>query len=200
MATQASARQRLDPAIFRLPVERIRQRLLLRRVLRLHQAAARGRGPPPARDDAGLPEAASRVLGGIDEAIAVLKLCAGHEQRRRLDPGVGRARGPRAARGRRDRPARDGDDDRGRLQPVRPSRDRLPRLARAPVADHAQRRARSSRPPAASRSSTSPRATTTGSCRPATAGARTSPARSASPPTRRRRGGAGAGSAPSRTG
>ena len=39
----------------------------------------------------------------------------------------------------------------------------------------------------------------TGSCRPATAGRRTSPARSACRPTRRRPGGAGAASAPSRT-
>ncbi len=44
----------------------------------------------------------------------------------------------------------------------------------------------------ASRSSTSPPATTTGTCRPATAGAPTSPARSESRPTPRPRGGAGA--------
>ena len=32
--------------------------------------------PPPARRDAGLPEATTRWLGGMDEAIAILKLCA----------------------------------------------------------------------------------------------------------------------------
>ena len=69
----------------------------------------------------------------------------------------------------------------------------LPRRARAPHADRAQRaRGRATRP-AASRSSTSPPATTTIACRPATATPRTSRARSASRPTRRPRGGAAAG-------
>ena len=50
------------------------RRLLLRRLLQLTQAARGGR-PPPARGDAGLP-AQDSILGGIDEAIAVLKHCS----------------------------------------------------------------------------------------------------------------------------
>ena len=80
------------------------------------------------------------ILGGIDEAIAVLKQCAGHRGAGRLvGRRLGAARGARAARGRRDRAVGDGDDDRGRLRAVRPPRDRLPRLHGAPHADHAQR-------------------------------------------------------------
>ena len=116
------------------------------------------------------------ILGGIDEAIAVLKQCAG---RRGADgawvDGWDAARGPRAARGRRDRAVGDRDDDRGRLLAVRPPRDRLPRLPGAPHAGHAQRARGRRGGRAASRSCSSPPATTTGSCRPATAGRRTSP-------------------------
>ena len=87
-----------------------------------------------------------------------------------------------------------GADDRGRLLAVRPPRDRLPRLLARRTPDHAQR-ARGRRGGAtASRSCSSPPATTTGSCRPATAGRPTWPARSACPPTRRRPGGAAAAS------
>ena len=76
MTTQIQTR--LDPAIFRLPVDRIRRGLLLRRVLRLHQASARGaRAPPPGHDE--VFQKHDSVLGGIDEAIAVLKLCSGRE-------------------------------------------------------------------------------------------------------------------------
>ena len=133
------------------------------------------------------------VLGGIDEAIAVLKLVLGP---RTADggwrDGWDELEVQRAPRGRRDRAVRDRDDDRGRLRAVRPPRDRLPRLHGPPHAGHAQR-ARGGRGGAtASRSCSSPRATTTGSCRPATAGRRTWPARSASRPTPRRRGGAAA--------
>ena len=115
------------------------------------------------------------ILGGVDEAIAVLKQGAGRCAARRLvGQRLGAARGPRAARGRRDRAVGDGDDDRGRLLAVRPPRDRLPRLHGAPHAGHAQRARGRRRRAAASRSCTSPPATTTGSCRPATAGRRTS--------------------------
>ena len=193
MATEVSTR--LDPDVFRLPVERIRAGLLLGRLLRLHQAAARGRGPPPARDDAGVPEAATRCSAGSTRRSRSSSCARARPTDERRGSRAGTSSTvQRAARGRRDRAARDGDDDRGRLQPVRAPRDGLPRRAGAALADHAQRAPRSSRRPAASRSSTSPPATTTGSCRPATAGAPTSPARSASRPTPRPRGGAAAGS------
>ena len=131
------------------------------------------------------------VLGGMDEAIAVLRLCSG----RRGGGGamgarLGRAGGARALRRRRDRAVGDGADDRGRLLPVLPPRDGVPRRPRAAHADRRATCARWSRPPAASRSCTSRPGTTTGTCRPATAGRRTSRARSASRPTPRPRGGA----------
>ena len=67
------------------------------------------------------------ILGGIDEAIAVLKHGAGHDGAT-LGQRLGAPRGPGAARGRRDLAVGDRDDDRGRLLAVRPPRDRLPRL------------------------------------------------------------------------
>ena len=113
--------------------------LLLRSVLRLHQGTARGRRPPPPRLDAGVPEEGvgpRRHRRGDRGAEAVLGARA---RTRRMGAGLERPRGACVARGRPDHPARDRDDDRGRLQPVRPPRDRVPRVARAPVADHAQR-------------------------------------------------------------
>ena len=79
------------------------------------------------------------VLGGIDEAIAVLKLCSGRDEDGEWQPGWDDLDGPRAARGRRDLAVRDRHAHRGRLLAVRPPRDGLPRLARAAHADHAQR-------------------------------------------------------------
>ena len=99
-----------------------------------------------------------------------------------------------AARGRRDLAGGDGDYDRGRLIAVGPPRDGLPRLHGArtlvmrnvrEVVDAAFGKPILYFPPA----------TTTGWSRPATAGRLTWRARSASPPTRRRPGGAGAASA-----
>ena len=105
----------------------------------------------------------------------MLKQGAGHRGRRRpLGQRLQGARRARAARGRRDRAVGDRDDDRGRLRAVRPPRDRLPRLHGAPHAGHAQRARGRRGGAAASRSCSSPPATTTGSCRPATAGPRTS--------------------------
>ena len=148
------------------------------------------------------------LLGGIDEAIAVLKLCSGRRARRD-GRTAGRADGPRAARGRRDR-AGEPADDRGRL-PLFAHLETvyLGSLARRTLV---MRNVREVVDAAAASSLRRPRregagrgggrqadpltrpATTTGSCRPATAGPRTSPARSASRPTRRPRGGAAAAS------
>ncbi len=76
MATQVSAR--LDPAIFRLPVERIRQGyysdayfVYTKQLLESEQFHPRVTMQVFQKHDS--------VLGGIDEAIAILKLCTGHE-------------------------------------------------------------------------------------------------------------------------
>src|SRR4030081_2893183 len=77
MATQTSTR--LDPAIFRLPVERIRQGyysdqyfVYTKSLLEAEDHHTRVTMQVFQKQDS--------VLGGIDEAIAVLKLCAGREQ------------------------------------------------------------------------------------------------------------------------
>jgi nicotinate phosphoribosyltransferase len=79
MATQASARQRLDPEIYRLPVERIRQGyysdayfVYTKQLLEAEQHHPRVTMQVFQKRDS--------LLGGIDEAIAVLKLCSGHER------------------------------------------------------------------------------------------------------------------------
>jgi len=84
MSTQVSAR--LDPAIFRLPVDRIRAGYYSDALLRPHQDAARGRGRAPARDTAGVPKA--RLGARRDRrAIAILKTCAGRAQDGAWIPG-----------------------------------------------------------------------------------------------------------------
>jgi nicotinate phosphoribosyltransferase len=74
MATEVSAR--LDPAIFRLPVERIRQGYYSDAyfVYTKHLLEEEGHRP---RVTMQVFQKRDSVLGGIDEAIAVLKLCAG---------------------------------------------------------------------------------------------------------------------------
>ena len=157
------------------------------------------RGPPPARDDAGVPEAATR--------------CSAGSTRRSPCSSSARARhGEAWERGWDELDVHalyEGDEiapfetvmtDRGRLLAVRAPGDRLPRAAWPAAASSCGTCARWSRPRTASRSCSSPPATTTGSCRPATAGPRTWPGRSACPPTPRRRGGAGAAWARCRTG
>ena len=174
--------------------------LLLRRVLQPDEVAAGGRRAPPAGADAGLP---AQGLDPRRDRRGDRRAQAGRR------PLRGRPSGSTASSSLEVRALHEGDeispwetrdDDRGRLLGLRPPRDRLPRRDGPPHADHAQRARGRRRRRAASRSCTSPPATTTGSCRPATAGRRTSPARSASRPTRRPRGGAAAASAPSRTG
>jgi nicotinate phosphoribosyltransferase len=79
MATQASARQRLDPEIYRLPVERIRQGyysdayfVYTKQLLEAEQHHPHVTMQVFQKRDS--------LLGGIDEAIAVLKLCSGYER------------------------------------------------------------------------------------------------------------------------
>ena len=121
-------RERLAPEVFRLPVEKIREGYYSDAYFNYAKALLELEDHHP-RVLMQVFQRKDSILGGIDEAIAVLQQCAG---RRGPDgswvDGWDAARGPRAARGRRDRAVGDRDDDRGRLLAVRPPRDRLPRL------------------------------------------------------------------------
>jgi nicotinate phosphoribosyltransferase len=76
MATQVSAR--LDPAIFRLPVERIRQGYYSDAYFVYTKQLLEAEGHHP-HVTMQVFQKHDSVLGGIDEAIAILKLCCGHE-------------------------------------------------------------------------------------------------------------------------
>jgi nicotinate phosphoribosyltransferase len=79
MATQASARQRLDPHIFRLPVDRIRSGYYSDAyfVYTKHLLEAENHHPHLTMQ---VFQKEQSVLGGIDEAIAILKLGSGRER------------------------------------------------------------------------------------------------------------------------
>ena len=129
VARPTQRRQRLDPDVFRLPVEKIREGYYTDAYFNFTKELleAEGRHPHVVMQ---VFQRKHSVLGGIDEAIAVLKLCSG---RRDADgewvDGLARADRPRAPRGRRDLSLRDRDAHRGRLLAVRPPGDGLPRLA-----------------------------------------------------------------------
>ena len=197
MSTQVSAR--LDPAIFRLPVDRIRRATTPTRTSSTRRTLLEAEGHHP-RVTMQVFQKQESVLGGIDEAIAVLKLCSGREEDGVWVSAWNELEVHALREGDQIVPRETVMTIEGDYSAVRASRDRLPRRRSPGARWSCATCSRSSRPPAASRSSTFRRVTTTGSSRPATAGAPTSPARSVSRPTPRRRGGAGAGSAPSRTG
>ena len=128
----------MAPSVFRLPVEKIRDGYYSDAYFNLTKSLLEADGHHPRvlmqvfqREDS--------ILGGVDEAIAVLKHGAGHYEGDQWISGWEQPRRARAARGRRDRALGDRDDDRGRLLRVRPPRDRLPGRDGAPHADHAQR-------------------------------------------------------------
>ncbi len=75
MATEAGSRTRLDPAVFRLPVERIREGYYSDAYFNLTREllVETGRHTPVTVQ---VFQKHHSVLGGIDEAIAVLKLCS----------------------------------------------------------------------------------------------------------------------------
>jgi nicotinate phosphoribosyltransferase len=77
MATQVSAR--LDPAIFRLPVERIRQGYYSDAYFVYTKDLLEAENHRP-RVTMQVFQKHDSVLGGIDEAIAILKLCSGREE------------------------------------------------------------------------------------------------------------------------
>jgi nicotinate phosphoribosyltransferase len=86
MATEASLRQRLDPAIFRLPVDRIRQGYYSDAYFVYTKQVLEAEGEHP-HVTMQVFQKQNSVLGGIDEAIAVLKLCSGHEEGGAWVPG-----------------------------------------------------------------------------------------------------------------
>jgi nicotinate phosphoribosyltransferase len=76
MATEAGRRTRLDPGVFRLPVERIRAGYYSDAYFNFTRQLLQERGDHPHVTMQVFQKHRS-VLGGIDEAIAVLKLCSG---------------------------------------------------------------------------------------------------------------------------
>jgi nicotinate phosphoribosyltransferase len=79
MATEASTRQRLDPGIFRLPVERIRRGYYADAYFVYTKQLLEAESYHP-RVTMQVFQKQDSVLGGIDEAIAVLKLGAGQKR------------------------------------------------------------------------------------------------------------------------
>jgi nicotinate phosphoribosyltransferase len=77
MATQVSAR--LDPEIFRLPVQRIREGYYSDAYFVYTKSLLEAENHHP-RVTMQVFQKNDSVLGGIDEAIAILKTCSGHEQ------------------------------------------------------------------------------------------------------------------------
>ena len=79
MATPASTRQRLDPSIFRLPVDRIRAGYYSDAYFVYTKQLLEHEDHHP-RVTMQVFQKKESVLGGIDEAIALLKLCSGYQQ------------------------------------------------------------------------------------------------------------------------
>ena len=77
MATQVSAR--LDPAIFRLPVDRIREGYYSDAYFVHTKSLLEAEGHHP-RVTMQVFQKQDSVLGGIDEALAILKTCSGRDQ------------------------------------------------------------------------------------------------------------------------
>lgn len=78
MSTQASARRRLEPDIFRLPVERIRRGYYSDAYFVYTKQLLEAEDHRP-RVTMQVFQKQDSLLGGIDEAIAVLKLASGHD-------------------------------------------------------------------------------------------------------------------------
>jgi nicotinate phosphoribosyltransferase len=76
MTLQKTRRERLDPAVFRLPVDRIRDGYYTDAYFNLTKELLEKTGRRPAVVMQVFQKHDS-VLGGVDEAIAVLKLCSG---------------------------------------------------------------------------------------------------------------------------
>jgi nicotinate phosphoribosyltransferase len=75
MATEAGRRTRLDPGVFRLPVERIREGYYSDAYFNFTRQLLQERGEHP-HVTMQVFQKRHSVLGGVDEAVAVLKLCS----------------------------------------------------------------------------------------------------------------------------
>ena len=92
--------ERLAPSVFRLPVEKLRDGYYSDAYFNHTKALleAEDRHPHVLMQ---VFQRQESVLGGVDEAIAVLKQCTGRRgDGGRWESGLARPRGPRAARGR----------------------------------------------------------------------------------------------------
>ena len=89
---------RLPPETFRLPVARMREGYYTDQYFNLTRDLLEAEDRHP-RVLMQVFQKEDSILGGIDEAIAILKACAGRHARRRLAGRVGRAGGPRAQEG-----------------------------------------------------------------------------------------------------
>src|ERR671928_1020289 len=88
MATEVGRRTRLDPGVFRLPVERIREGYYSDAYFNFTKQLLEERGRHP-HVTMQVFQKHDSVLGGIDEAIAVLKQCSGRRERGGWTPGWG---------------------------------------------------------------------------------------------------------------
>src|SRR5437588_7303179 len=86
MATQASARQRLDPDIFRLPVDRIRAGYYSDAYFVYTKQLLEAENHHP-NVTMQVFQKEHSLLGGIDEAIAILKLGSGYQREGEWVPG-----------------------------------------------------------------------------------------------------------------
>ena len=102
-------RKRLDPEVFELPVEKMRDGYYTDAYFNYARAALLADGRHP-RVLMQVFQKKRAILGGIDEAIAILEAVLGR---------LGRSHGASAPRRRRDRAVGDRADDRGRLHLVR---------------------------------------------------------------------------------
>ena len=128
MATRARPRTRLDPEVFRLPVERIRAGYYTDAYFNLTKELLEGEGRHP-RVTMQVFQKQDSVLGGIDEAIAVLKQCAGRSTGDGWSVGWDELEVRALHEGDVISPFETVLTDRGRLLAVRAPGDRVPRAA-----------------------------------------------------------------------
>jgi nicotinate phosphoribosyltransferase len=86
MATEARPRSRLDPEVFRLPVEKMREGYYSDAYFNFTKQLLEERGRHP-RVTMQVFQRHESVLGGVDEAVAVLKLCSGRQTDAGWEPG-----------------------------------------------------------------------------------------------------------------
>ena len=131
-------RVRLPPSVFRLPVEKIRDGYYSDAYFNLTKQLLEADGHHP-RVLMQVFQRKESMLGGIDEAIAVLKQGAGHYEGDRWVNGWENLEVKALHEGDEISPWETVMTIEGDYARVRPPRDRLPRRDGAPHADHAQR-------------------------------------------------------------